>query len=151
LGQLGINTRLEPRGPAAAIVLSDEQVASLGGGKKTFPVQVTLNGTTVTLRLARMGNENLIGFSKAARTEAGVEIGAVYAVLIELDAGERVVDVPHDLAKALKAARVEKRFAALAYTHRKEFVRWITAAKKPETRARRIARAVEMVRDGETR
>ena len=98
-----------------------------------------------------MGGENLIGFSKAARGDAGLEIGESYAAIIELDAGERTVDVPDDLATALEAGRVDKTFAALAYSHRKEYVRWITEAKKPDTRARRIAQTVDMVRAGKTR
>ena len=149
--KLRIDATLEPRGPAAAIVLDDAQVASLGGDKKTFPVTVSVNGTTVSLRLARMGGESLIGFSKAARTDAGVEIGGTYRVVIELEAGERRVDVPNDLATALTAGHVDKQFAELAYSHRKEYVRWITEAKKPETRARRITQTVEMVQAGKTR
>lgn len=150
-GTLRLTTTFEARGPAAAIVLSDEQVSSLGGDAKAFPVKVTVKGVTVALRVARMGGENLIGFSKAARTEAGVEIGARHKVVIERDAGERTVDVPADLAKALRGGHVDKQFAALAYSHRKEYVRWIEEAKKPETRARRISQAVDMVRDGRTR
>ena len=102
---LRIETTLEPRGPAAAIVLTDEQVELLAPGKKSFPVKVTINGTTLPLRLARMGDENLIGFSKAKRAEAGVEIGETYRVVIEPDLGERQVDVPDDLAAALKAGQ----------------------------------------------
>ena len=142
---------LEPRGPAAAIVLTDAQVEELAPGKKSFPVKVTINGTTLPLRLARMGDENLIGFSKAKRAEADVEIGATYRVVIELDAGERQVDVPDDLAAALQAAKVTRQFDALAYSHRKEFVRRVNEAKKPETRARRVADTVEKVRAGESR
>ena len=84
--KLRITATLEPRGPAGAIVLSDEQVAKLGEGKKAFPVTVTVKGTPMTLRLARMSGENLIGFSKAARAEAGVEIGGSYRVVIQADA-----------------------------------------------------------------
>ena len=149
--KLRITTTLEPRGPAAAISLTDEQVAKLGDGKKTFPVKVTVNGTTLPLRLARMGGENLIGFSKAKRTEADVDIGAKYRVVIEADEGDRVVEVPDDLAAALKAGKVAKQFDALAYSYRKEHVRRITEAKKPETRARRIADTVEQLRAGHTR
>jgi hypothetical protein len=54
---------LEPRGPAGAFVLSDEQVAAVGGGRRAFPVRVTVNGVTLPLRLARMGAENLISGS----------------------------------------------------------------------------------------
>lgn len=148
---LRIQATLEPRGPAAAIVLTDAQVAVLAPGKKTFPVRVTINGTTLPLRLARMGDENLIGFSKAKRAEAGVEIGETHRVVIEHDAGERQVDVPDDLAAALQAGKVTKQFDALAYSHRKEFVRRINEAKKPETRARRIADTVAKVQAGEAR
>lgn len=148
---LKITATLESRGPAGAIVLSDAQVAKLGDGKKAFPVKVAVNGTTMSLRLARMSGENLIGFSKAARAEAGVEVGSSYRVVIEADAGERTVDVPADLAKALKARKVDAAFVALAYSHRKEYVRWVEEAKKPETRANRIAKAVEMVAAGKTR
>jgi hypothetical protein len=149
--QLRIETVLEPRGPAAAIVLTDEQVEVLAPGKKSFPVTVTINDATVPLRLARMGGENLIGFSKAKRAEAGVDMGAQYRVVIAAEEGERAVDVPDDLTAALKAARVTKQFDALAYSHRKEHVRRIEEAKKPETRARRIADTVEKVRAGDTR
>jgi hypothetical protein len=148
---LRIQATLEPRGPAAAIVLTDEQVEQLAPGKKAFPVKVTLNGTTLPLRLSRMGNENLIGFSKAKRAEAGVEIGAACRVVIEPDLGERTVDVPADLAAALKAAKLTEQFDALAYSHRKEFVRHVTEAKKPETRERRIAATVAKLREGATR
>ena len=148
---LRIETTLEPRGPAAAIVLTDAQVEGLAPGKKAFPVKVTINGTTLPLRLARMGDENLIGFSKAKRAEAGVEIGQTHRVVIEHDAGERQVEVPDDLAAALHAGKVTKQFDALAYSHRKEFVRRVEEAKKPETRARRIADTVAKVQAGEAR
>src|SRR3954451_23394760 len=119
-GPLRLDVTLAPRGPAAAIVLTDNQVAMLGDGKKTFPVSVEINGTTVALRLARMGGENLIGFSKAARADAGVEIGGRHRVVITHDEGERTVAVPEDLTAALGSARATAKFEALAYSHRKE-------------------------------
>src|SRR4051794_2589533 len=149
---LRMTANLEPRGPAGAFLLTDEQVAAVGGGQKAFPVRVTVNGTSLSLRLARMGGENMIGLSKAARAEAGVEIGSSYEVEIALDEGERVVQVPPDLGAALAAdPAVQAAFAALSYTHRKEYVRWVEEAKKDETRAQRVATTVEMVRAGRTR
>lgn len=149
---LSLTLTLEPRGPAAAFLLSDEQVAAVGGGRKAFPVQVTVNGMTLPLRLARMGGENMIGFARAIRERAGLEIGAVYPVQIAADAQTREVEVPDDLAAALAtdgAARAA--YEALAYSHRKEFVRWIAEAKRGATRADRVARTVEMLRSGEHR
>ena len=149
---LHLTTVLEPRGPAGAIVLTDEQVAALGGGAKTFPVVVTIGDRSVALRLARMGGESLIGFSKAARAEAGVEIGDEVTVGIEAQTGPRTVEVPADLATALAAdPDVESAFNDLAYTHRKEYVRWVEEAKRDQTRADRVTRTVEMVREGRTR
>jgi hypothetical protein len=149
---LRLEATLEPRGPAGAFLLTDEQVARVGGGRKTFPVRVTISGTTLSLRLARMGGQNMIGLSKAARAEAGVDIGSSYAVEIALDEAERVVEVPADLGAALTAdPAVRTAFEALSYTHRKEFVRWVEEAKKDETRAQRVATTVEMIRDGRTR
>jgi uncharacterized protein YdeI (YjbR/CyaY-like superfamily) len=37
----------------------------------------------------------------------------------------------------------------MSYTHRKEYADWIEEAKRPETRARRVTKAVGMIREGE--
>lgn len=149
---LRLTATLEPRGPAGAFILTEEQVAALGAGKKVFPVRVRINGTSLPLRLARMGGENMIGLAKAARQQAGVEIGTSYEIEIALDEAERTVEVPEDLSAALAAdPAVDKAFAALAVTHRKEYVRWVTEAKREATRADRVAKTVDMIRAGRTR
>lgn len=143
---------LEPRGPAGAFVLTDDQVARLGGGAKAFPVEVTIGAMTMKLRLARMGGENLIGLARAAREQVGVEIGQTLDVQIAADVSPRVVEVPADLATAFAAdPGAAAAFERLAYSHRKEYVRWVTEAKREQTRIDRIAKAVEMVRAGRTR
>jgi hypothetical protein len=140
---LQIRAVLEPQGPATAIELSDEQVAQLGGGKRAA-VRVTIGDRSARLRLGVMGGKNLIGLSKAARAELGVEIGDTVAAVVDLDVGDRVIEVPDDLAAALDAApRVRAAFDALAYTYRKEHVRAVTEAKQQATRERRIAAIVE--------
>ncbi|GAA2891387.1 hypothetical protein Acy02nite_74910 [Actinoplanes cyaneus] len=149
---LKLTLTLESRGPAGAFLLSDEQVAAVGGGKKAFPVRVTVNEVTLPLRLARMGGENMIGLAKAARAKANVEIGSAYAVTIAAEAAERTVETPPDLATALAGDDEAKTaYDALAYSHRKEFVRWITEAKRDTTRADRVAKTLEMLRAGEHR
>jgi hypothetical protein len=149
---LRMTATLERRGPAGAFLLTDEQVGALGGGKKTFPVRVSVNGATLTLRLTRMGGENMIGLARVAREQAGVEIGSPYEVEIALDSAERTIGVPDDLAAALATdPTAREAFTALAYSHRKEFVRWITEAKEDATRGDRVAKTVEMVRAGRTR
>lgn len=146
---LAITTTLEPRGPAGAIILTDEQVADIGGGPKVFPVTVTVNGVDLPLRLARMGGENMIGFSKAVRAQAGVDIGDEIQVTITVDAAPRTVEVPDDLAAALRAnPAAQTAFDALAYSHRKKHVQWVTDAKKEATRANRIAKTIENLQPG---
>jgi Bacteriocin-protection, YdeI or OmpD-Associated/Domain of unknown function (DUF1905) len=149
---LRLHTTLVPRGPAAAIVLTDEQVAELTGGAKVAPVRVTINCHTLRLRLARMGGDALIGFSRAARTEAGVEPGEEVDVEIALDDAPREVEVPPDLAAAFADdAGARDAFDGLAFTHRKEFAQWVAEAKRAETRERRVAETLRMLRQGRTR
>jgi hypothetical protein len=149
---LSVAMTLEPRGPAAAFLLSDEQVAAVGGGRKAFPVRVSVNGSTLSLRLARMGGESLIGLARAAREQAGLSIGATYQVEIVADEGTRQVEVPADLAVALADdAEASAAYEALANSHRKEFVRWVSEAKREATRAQRVAKTIDMLRAGQHR
>lgn len=81
MNALHLRSTLEPHGPAAAMILSDEQVAVLSDAKG-FPVAVTIGGSTARLRLIRMDGEDLVGLSKAARAELGVEIGQTVDVVL---------------------------------------------------------------------
>ncbi|MFN8132593.1 MAG: YdeI/OmpD-associated family protein [Solirubrobacteraceae bacterium] len=147
-----IRSTLEPRGPAGAVVLTDEQVAEIGQGAATPPVLVTVNGTTLPMRIGRRGGESLLGFSRAARERAGVEIGEAVELAVVLDAGERTVELPADLAAALAADPEARRaFDALAPSHRKEYARWVGEAKRAETRDRRVRATLAKVRDGAAR
>ena len=152
MGAIEFKATLVPRGPAAAVVLDEEQVAAVGEGAKRFPVVATVNGYTWRASVARMGGESLLGLNRAVRQEAGVEAGDSVAVRLELDTAPREVDVPEALATALAADDVARAaFEKLAYTHRKEFARWVDEAKRDETRGRRVAKTLEMLRRGETR
>jgi uncharacterized protein YdeI (YjbR/CyaY-like superfamily) len=67
-------------------------------------------------------------------------------VNLAFDDAPRTVNVPADLMSAL--ARVPahaQSFDALSYSHKREFVDWIESAKKPETRASRIEKAIAMI------
>ncbi|PVE98571.1 YdeI/OmpD-associated family protein [Microbacterium sp. TPD7012] len=146
MSELRLHTVLTGRGPAAAILLSDEQVASFGAGK-AFPVAVTIGGRTARLRVARMGSENMIGFSKAVRSDLGLEIDQEIDAVIRVDSAERTVDVPDELASALDAdPAVRAAFDALSYSARKEHARTVADAKQEATRERRIAKIVDGLR-----
>jgi Domain of unknown function (DUF1905) len=66
-----IRTTLQPRGPAAAVVLDEEQVAVIGEGARRFPVAATIGDCTWRTTVTRMGGEFLLGMSKAVREGAG--------------------------------------------------------------------------------
>jgi len=152
VGEATFTTTLQPRGPAAAIVLTDEHVALVGEGAKRFPVAATVNGHTWRTTAARMGGEVLVGLSRAVREAAGAEAGDTVEVHLALDTAPREVEVPPALAAAL-AGDHEARAAyeALAYSHRKEYARWVAEAKRDGTRDRRVAETLERLRAGRTR
>jgi len=152
MGRLEFTATLQPRGPAAAVVLDDDQVAAVGEGAKRFPVVATVEGYTWRTTVTRMRGEFLLGLNAAVREGAGVEAGDTVTVELALDTAPREVDVPKALDAALEsdpAARAA--FDALAYTHRKEYARWVDEAKREETRQRRVSQALQMLKEGRTR
>src|SRR5919198_1800659 len=98
MGELTLTTTLQRRGPAAAVVLTAEQVADLGEGRKAFPVQATINEHTWAGRVARMGGEFVLGLNRQVRTGAGVEAGDEGTVAITPHEAPRPVEVPPALA-----------------------------------------------------
>ncbi|EYF08207.1 YdeI/OmpD-associated family protein [Chondromyces apiculatus] len=64
-------------------------------------------------------------------------------------APKQIVTAPQDLAEALTGSEPARAlWSTLAPSHRKEYVRWIEEARKPETRARRVAGTIEMLSSG---
>ena len=131
---------------ATGIPIPDEVVASLGESKRPA-VTITLNGHTYRTTAVRMGGRFLVPLSAENREAAGVAAGDDVAVDIALDTSPREVELPADLASAMDGA-ARTAYDGLSYTHRKEWVRWVEEAKKPETRATRIEKTVTGLREG---
>jgi Bacteriocin-protection, YdeI or OmpD-Associated/Domain of unknown function (DUF1905) len=152
MGSVRLTTTLVSRGPGTAVVLDDEQVAAVGQGAKRFPVLATVNAYTWRTTVVRMRGEFLVGLSRAVREQAGVVAGDTVTVDLALDTAPREVELPEALANALAAdPAANVAFDALAYTHRKEYARWIGDAKRDETRERRVNQAVQMLHEGKRR
>ena len=132
---------------ATGIEIPTKIIEGFGQGKRP-KVVLTLKGHTYRSTVAFMGGKYMVGVPLVHREAAGVKGGDSIEVSLELDTAPRIVDVPKDLAKALKTAKVHEAFDKLSYTHRKEHVRAIEEAKAPETRQRRIDRCVEMLKAG---
>jgi bacteriocin resistance YdeI/OmpD-like protein/uncharacterized protein DUF1905 len=136
---------------ATGIEVPAEVVEGLGAGKRV-PVTVTINGHTYRTTIAPYGDVYFIPLSAENRNGAAFRAGETVDVDIERDTAPREVTVPDDLASALAAdPSAGAAFEKLAFTHRKEYVVWVESAKKPETRQSRVAKTVEMLREGRTR
>ncbi len=115
-------------------------------GKVRAPVRVSLNGYTYRSTIAAMGGTVCIPLRRSNREAAGLEGGETLEVEIALDTDKRVVTAPRDLVQALKARPPAwERWRELSFTHQREYAEAIREARKPETRARRIAEAVRKI------
>jgi hypothetical protein len=133
---------------ATGMQVPDEVVSSLGSGKRPA-VLVTIGTYGYRTTVASMGGRYLVPLSAEHRTAAGVAAGDVVEVDIELDTAPREVPVPSDLSEALAGdEQARQAFEGLAYSHRKEWVRWIEEAKRAETRSARVGRTVDALREG---
>ncbi|HEX8001687.1 MAG TPA: YdeI/OmpD-associated family protein [Mycobacteriales bacterium] len=131
---------------ATGVEVPAEVVEGLGAGKRP-PVTVTINGHTYRGTVASMGGRFLLSVSAENRAAAGVRAGDVVDVQVELDTAPRTVDVPDDLRRALDADPVAREsWDRLSYSHRRQHVLAIEQAKAPETRRRRIEKALAMLR-----
>jgi Bacteriocin-protection, YdeI or OmpD-Associated/Domain of unknown function (DUF1905) len=118
-------------------------------GRARPPVRVTINGHTWRTTPGVYDEEAFIVVNRSAKMATGVDAPDRVRVEMERDTEPRTVRVPVDLREALATDQAAKTaFSKMSYSHRREYVDWIQEAKRPETRARRIARTVERVRKG---
>ena len=116
-------------------------------GKARPPLVVTINGYSYRSTVSIMGGETFVPLRRSNREAAGVDGGDTVEVTLTLDTAPRTVVPPTDLAAALDAAGARAAWDKLAFTHQREWVEAIEEAKRPETRAKRIAGAVAKAGD----
>lgn len=114
-------------------------------GRARPPVHVTVGAHSYRSTVAVMSGRVFVPFRRSHREAAGVIEGEPFSVTLTLDTAPRTVDVPDDLRAALEATDAWARWDALSFTHQREHVEAVEQAKKPETRARRIANCVAML------
>ena len=118
-------------------------------GRQRPPVVVHLKSHSFRSTIAKYGDDYVLPLNKENRAAAGVEAGDRVSVEIELDTQPRVVDPPVELAAALAGnTHAREAYGALSYSHQKEYADWVAEAKKPETRQRRAAQAIDRLREG---
>ena len=141
-------TLLQSGKTAVGIQVPDEVVEALGAGKRP-PVRVTINGYTYRNTIAVMGGVFMVGVSAEHREQAKVAGGDAVDVDIELDTQPRVLTLPADFAQVLDREPDAKRlFDTLSYSRKQALVLPIDQAKTPETRQRRIEKALTILREG---
>lgn len=122
------------------------------GRKGQIPVRGAINGFDYRNTLMPRGDgSHILGLNKDLQRGAKALPGDTVTVTLEFDEAPRDVVVPNDLQSILEKSDAQaKAFAALSYSHRKEFVDWIKSAKRPETRAARIDKTVIMLAQRKT-
>jgi len=120
------------------------------GSKARVPVSGTINGFPFRTSIMPVGDgAHYMAITREMQKGANVVAGDTVSVVMQVDTQERSVEVPEDFKAALTRAKAaESHFATLAYSRRKEFVVWLTEAKKPETRAQRIEKSIAILSAG---
>jgi hypothetical protein len=134
-------------GGAYVVFPYDAQKEFATNGK--VPVHTTIDGVPYRGGLFRMGTpHHMLGVAKSIRQQIGKGPGDIVAVVLWKDEEPREVEVPPVLKTRMKQAGVVPFFESLSVTNRKEYCRWISEAKKDETRARRLDKAIELLTNG---
>jgi hypothetical protein len=134
--------QVEPNEPMRGLEVPPRVVEALGGGKRPRMI-ITINGHSWRSRVAIMRGRYLLGLSNANREAAGVVTGEEVEVELAFDPEPLAVNVPEDFARALDAEPAARTaYDRLTQSRKREQVRAIQSAKKPETRKRRIENAL---------
>jgi bifunctional DNA-binding transcriptional regulator/antitoxin component of YhaV-PrlF toxin-antitoxin module len=136
-------------GSSVAAIIAPFNVQEVFGTKARVPVKGTVNGYPFRSSLMPMCGEHRMVVNKEIRDGAGVKAGDTVAVEMERDEGERTVEAPPLLKKELAKSKAAKdRWGTLSFSHKKEMARFALEAKQEETRARRLARVMDILTTG---
>ncbi len=134
----------EARGGGALVACPFDVRASLGSARPK--VNATFDGVAYRGSIASMGGRYVLGIRKDVRQAIGKGPGDRVRVTVRADSSPRIVQIPADLAAALAESELASAFDALSYTRRRVHVTAIEGAKRPDTRARRVARVIASLR-----
>lgn len=133
---------------ATGIEVPADVMTALAAGKKPA-VKVTLNGYAYRSSIATVDGKPMIGVSADVRSAVGVSAGEVVDVELELDTEKRFVTLPPELADLLAADPAARAaYDKLSYSNQRRIVEPIDQTKSPETRQRRIDKAMDTLRAG---
>jgi Domain of unknown function (DUF1905)/Bacteriocin-protection, YdeI or OmpD-Associated len=141
--------KIEAGDGGGAYVLFPYDIEKEFATKGKVSVKATFDGVPYRGSLIKYGNPlHMLGMLKAIREQIGKGPGDTIAVVVWKDEEVRTVEVPAQFENLVKKEGLLPVFEKLSYTHRKEYCRWITEAKKQETRLKRLEKAIEMLKKG---
>ena len=140
---------IQNAGGGGAFVKVPFDVEEVFGAKKPR-IQATIDGVPYRGLLSRMGTDyHMLIILKEIREKIGKTFGDEVTVTVEQDSEPRQLEIPGDFrGELLKDRKAGAFFTSLSYTHQKEYVTWITEAKKEETRQKRVVKTIEMLKQG---
>lgn len=139
-------------GDAWVLIRVPFNVEKVFGSKGRVSVTAKMGGQTYPTSIFPSGDgTHHLMVNKAMQKALNMGVGSEVDVDLTLDKGT-AVEIPEDLAKELKAhPAAERLFASLTAAAKREFAAWIQSAKRPETRAQRVAKSREMILAGKRR
>ncbi|HTF67142.1 MAG TPA: YdeI/OmpD-associated family protein [Edaphobacter sp.] len=141
--------RIESESGGGAYILFPYDTEKEFATKGKVPVKATFNGAPYTGSLIKYGHpQHMLGILKAIREQIGKQPGDTIDVELWKDEAPRVLEIPASFEAAMKKEGVLATFEKLSYTHRKEYCRWITEAKKEETQSARLTKSIAMLKKG---
>ena len=144
--------RLKIQGKEAGVVSAITppiDVRETFGTRGRVAVRGTINGFPFRSSLMSMGGCHMMPVNKALCDGAHVKPGDIVDVVMERDVDERTVEAPPSLQKELaKNKKAQERWEKLSFTHKKEMANSISGAKQEETKKRRLAKVVQVLKTG---
>jgi hypothetical protein len=141
--------KIEASDSGGAYVLFPYDIEKEFATKGQVPVKATFNGVPYSGSLVKYRHPlHMMGVLKSIREQIGKGPGDTVEVVIWRDEAVRTVEVPAQFEKLIRKEGLLPVFEKLSYTHRKEYCRWITDAKKEETQLKRLGKAIEMLKKG---
>lgn len=140
---------IQNAGGGGAFVEVPFDVEAAFGAKKP-KVKAVIGGVPYRGTLTRMGGPNhILIILKGIREQIGKSFGDRVEISVEADTEPRVIEIPSELAKAFKKEKAAAAyFHSLAYSHKREYVGYIIEAKREETRLRRVAQTIAVLKKG---
>jgi hypothetical protein len=134
---------------AATVITIPFDVPAAFGTRARVPVRGTINNFPYRSSIVPMGGKFILVVNKELRAGANATAGDTVSMTLERDDEPRIITPPADLARALEAnPAAQAAWDKLSYTHQKEHARAVEEAKRPDTRARRIEKAVAQLAEG---